>query len=133
MAQPETSARGPYKGVHDYFTHTYGTVPLSKHEWTAGTASPGIIKQGWDGTIKPGARVLDVGCGIGSESVFLAVRGMHVTAVDISAEAIAVGKKLADAYGVEVDFRVGDVLSLPSADNEFDVFCDQGCFHHMSD
>lgn len=119
--------------VRDYFTKTYGDKRPSAHEWTAGTASPELIQLVWDGTIPSGSRVLDVGCGIGSESVFLAVRGMKVTAIDVSENAIDTGKKLASAYGVEVDFKVSDVLSIPARDGEFDFVCDQGCFHHMSD
>lgn len=124
---------GNRPGVRDYFKHAYSSKPPSQHEWTAGTASPEIIKLVWDGVIAPGARVLDVGCGIGSESVFMAARGMRVTAIDISPSAIETGKKLAAAYSVEVDFRCADALALPCADSEFDVYCDQGCFHHMAD
>jgi ubiquinone/menaquinone biosynthesis C-methylase UbiE len=127
------SQRPEHPSVRGYFTKTYGEKRPSAHEWTAGTASPELIKLVWDGVIQPDSRVLDVGCGIGSESVFLAVRGMQVSAIDISADAIATGKKLAEAYGVDVDFRVADVLKLPFADGEFDVVADQGCFHHMAD
>lgn len=119
--------------VRGYFTKTYGEKPPVAHEWTAGTASPELIKLVWEGVLAPGSRVLDVGCGIGSESVFLAVRGMRTSAIDISADAIATAKRLADAYGAEVDFRVADVLKLPYGDREFDVVADQGCFHHMAD
>jgi 2-polyprenyl-3-methyl-5-hydroxy-6-metoxy-1,4-benzoquinol methylase len=128
-----SKSQAGHAGVRNYFTQTYGQKPPSAHEWTAGTASPELVSLVWDGTIAPGARVLEVGCGIGSESVFLAVRGMQVTAIDISAEAIQTGKKLASAYGVEVDFRVADALDLPAGNGEFDFVCDQGCFHHMAD
>ncbi|HET9959539.1 MAG TPA: methyltransferase domain-containing protein [Polyangiaceae bacterium] len=131
MTQTQNAVNRP--GVRDYFKQAYSSKPVSQHEWTAGSASPELIKLVWEGVIEPGSRVLDVGCGIGSESVFLAARGMRVTGIDISPSAIEAAKKLAQAYAVEVDFRCADVLNLPSPDAEFDVFCDQGCFHHMAD
>lgn len=118
--------------VRNYFTQAYSEKSPSTHEWTAGTASPELIKLVWDQTIKKGSRVLEVGCGIGTEAVFLAVRDMDVSAIDISDSAINTAKKMAEVYGVDVDFRVADALSLPFATNEFDVFCDQGCFHHLT-
>src|SRR5579875_1763419 len=114
--------------VRRFFSAIYGGKAPSAHEWTAGTASPDLIKLVWEGEIPPGSKVLEVGCGIGTEAVFLAVRGMQVTAVDISESAIKTARDLAAVYGVEVDFRVGDVLNLPFDDNAFDVVTDQGCF-----
>ncbi|UWE03318.1 class I SAM-dependent methyltransferase [Laceyella sacchari] len=119
--------------VRSYFTKAYSEKLPSRHEWTAGTASPELIKLVWDQTIKPHSKVIEVGCGIGTEAVFLAVRDMEVTAVDISESAIETARKLADVYGVNVDFHVADALNLPVGDGEFDVFCDQGCFHHLTD
>jgi ubiquinone/menaquinone biosynthesis C-methylase UbiE len=119
--------------VRRYFNATYQEKIPSAHEWTAGTASPDLIKLVWEGVIAPGSKVLEVGCGIGTEATFLAVRGMQVTAIDISESAIETARALAGVYGVDVDFRVGDVLNLQVGDNEFDVVSDQGCFHHMAD
>lgn len=119
--------------VRNYFKQAYQEKKACEHEWTAGTASPELIKVVWENLIKKGSKVLEVGCGIGSEAVFLAVRGMRVSAIDVSFEAIKKAKQLAIVYGVEVDFQVGDALSLTYADEEFDVFCDQGCFHHLTD
>ncbi|MGG0453910.1 class I SAM-dependent methyltransferase [Priestia megaterium] len=118
--------------VRNYFTQAYSEKTPSKHEWTAGTASPELIELVWNQNIKKGSKVIEVGCGIGTEAVFLAVRDMEVSAVDISESAIKTAKQLADVYGVNVDFRVADALSLPFDNNEFDVFCDQGCFHHLT-
>jgi SAM-dependent methyltransferase len=122
-----------YPDIREHFVNAYNEKIPTQHEWTAGTASPELIKLVWEGVIKFNSRVLDVGCGIGSESVFLSVRGMNVTAIDISPSAIETARQLASIYGTDVEFKVADMLSIPVSDSEFDVVCDQGCFHHMSD
>ncbi|OHE75150.1 MAG: methyltransferase, partial [Verrucomicrobia bacterium RIFCSPHIGHO2_12_FULL_41_10] len=122
-----------HSSVRDYFKMIYGSKKVVQHEWTAGTASPELIRVIWENQIALGSRVLEVGCGVGTESVFLAVRGMCVSAIDISSHAIEKAKMLAAAYDVMVDFQVADALHLPFENQTFDVFCDQGCFHHLTD
>ncbi|MGG2119883.1 class I SAM-dependent methyltransferase [Bacillus bombysepticus] len=119
--------------IRSGFAYLYSTKKPAAHEWVAGTASPELTNLVWNQTIKPESKVLEVGCGIGTEAVFLAVRDMDVTAIDISPKAIESAKSLAEVYGVDVDFKVADALNIPVQDNEFDVFCDQGCFHHLTD
>jgi len=64
------------------------------------------------GAMAPG-RALDVGCGEGADAIWLAVQGWQVTAVDISAVAIARAKEAADRAGVAVDWVCADALASP--------------------
>ena len=48
---------------------------------------------------------LEIGCGAGQNSIFLAKQGAHCTALDISEEQLAHGRKLAAAENADVDFR----------------------------
>lgn len=57
-------------------------------------------------TFRPGDHVLDVGCGTGSDAVFLARRGIRVTAVDISASMAAVAEAKIVQYGLTDAVRV---------------------------
>lgn len=57
-------------------------------------------------------RVIDLGCGAGDYSVVLAERGYRVVGVDIAPTAIEWAREKAAAAGVEVDFRVGSVVTL---------------------
>lgn len=63
--------------------------------------------------LTPG-RALDLGCGVGRESVFLAARGWHVVGVDILPDAIERARRLeascADAC-VPIDWQIGDLES----------------------
>ena len=73
-------------------------------------------------------RLLEIGCGTGSDAVWLASRGFDVTGVDLSAVAIDEARQRASAAGVEVDFRVADVREKGAVDGTFDFFFDSGCY-----
>lgn len=67
---------------------------------------------------------LDVACGLGAQSVWLALRGLSVTAVDVSDVAVDATQRLAVAVGVEalVDARRVDLdVGLASDGSDFDV------------
>jgi tellurite methyltransferase len=58
--------------------------------------------------LQPGARVLDLGCGEGRDSVFFAARGCDVTGVDVSASGLRKAERLARARGVSVRWSERD-------------------------
>jgi SAM-dependent methyltransferase len=60
------------------------------------------------GGLPPG-RGLELGCGEGRPSIWLAGLGWAMTAVDFSAVAVERGRRIAAVHGVEVDWRVADV------------------------
>ena len=61
--------------------------------------------------LAPG-RALDLACGEGRNAIWLASVGWDVTAVDYSDVAIAKARARAAEEGVEVDFRVGDLVDF---------------------
>jgi 2-polyprenyl-3-methyl-5-hydroxy-6-metoxy-1,4-benzoquinol methylase len=75
-------------------------------------------------------RLLEIGSGIGVDSIQLARAGLDVTAIDLTDEAIGVAGQFAKARGVEVDFRVGNAESLDFADATFDIVYSFGVLHH---
>lgn len=68
-----------------------------------------------------GADVLDLGCGFGALSVYLAWHGARVTGVDRDPTLFAVGRRAADATGLQVELAAGDMRGLDLADERFDV------------
>lgn len=66
-------------------------------------------------------KALDVACGVGGNAVFLAGRGLHTSAWDVSAEAIARLGENAKSAGVTVHTRVCDVTASPPEPESFDV------------
>ncbi|PRX23125.1 methyltransferase family protein [Orenia metallireducens] len=117
----------------NYYTNVYADKAPAQLDWTAGTAEPELVSMVYEGQIKAGSKILELGCGLGTEAVFLAVRGMNVTAMDLSEEAINVGKNLANLYGTNVNFIQKDLLESDLFDEEFDIITDHGCYHHMTE
>lgn len=76
---------------------------------------------------------LDVGCGAGRETIFLAQQGWNVIGVDLSAEALRIATVRAKESGVQVDWRHGNVLDLPVEDRSIDFVNDRGCFHSIGE
>ncbi|KAH6608603.1 SAM-dependent methyltransferase [Trichoderma cornu-damae] len=74
--------------------------------------------------IKPGMRVLDVGCGVGGPArEIVKFTGCHVTGININAYQISRAKRYAVKEGLEhrLDFVQGDFMSLPFPDDSFDA------------
>jgi 2-polyprenyl-3-methyl-5-hydroxy-6-metoxy-1,4-benzoquinol methylase len=66
-------------------------------------------------------RALDVGCGEGADSVWLARHGWHVTALDISAKAVERTEAMAAEAGLQVEGVAAGLLDAPLADASYDL------------
>jgi ubiquinone/menaquinone biosynthesis C-methylase UbiE len=78
----------------------------------------------------PGGSVLDVGCGSGWTSLFLARSGYRVTGVDLSERMIEVAQDKARQENLAVDFAVADMEELDLARKDFDAALYFDCLHH---
>jgi len=84
--------------------------------------------------LKPGEKVLDVGCGTGGVTI---PAKLHIgktgeaAGIDPAPEMIAVARKKASRAGLEIDFRVGVIESLPYPDATFDVVTSSLMMHHL--
>jgi SAM-dependent methyltransferase len=82
------------------------------------------------GQIRPGRAVV-LGCGSGTNAVYLAEQGFDVTAIDIAPTALDLGEEKAKMTGVEVRWMLADVLAPPPGLGPFDFVFDRGCYHHV--
>jgi SAM-dependent methyltransferase len=81
-----------------------------------------------------GARALDLGCGSGPYSVWLAGRGARVTGLDLSEKMISLARARARGRGVELDFAVADITKpLPFAADRFDLVFTSTALHYIDD
>lgn len=86
--------------------------------------------------VRPGQRLLEVGCGTGDDACALAslvTPGGEVVAVDSSQAMIEEAGKRASKSGLPVAFRQADALQLPFGDNEFDGCRSDRVFMHLAD
>jgi ubiquinone/menaquinone biosynthesis C-methylase UbiE len=83
----------------------------------------------------PAGTALELGCGTGDCSLYLAQHGWQVTAVDFVSKPLARARAKADATGLSVDFIQADVtrLSQNGIGANFQLIVDNGCLHNMSD
>jgi methyl halide transferase len=86
--------------------------------WDSGLPSAELCRVIEESNIQP-CRVLELGCGTGTNAILLAERGFEVTAVDLSPLAIEQAKRKAAEAGVDVDWICGDVCSTEAASTAF--------------
>jgi SAM-dependent methyltransferase len=89
----------------------------------------GFVLEVVEARAKPG-RALDLGCGSGVFSVWLAKKGYEVTGLDFIPRAIEMSKNRAEAEGVQVNWVNADLLSW-TAQGQYDVIVDSGCLHSL--
>jgi SAM-dependent methyltransferase len=78
--------------------------------------------------IAAGARILEVGCGVGKLAASLVAMGYEVVGVDISETAITLARRSVS----DAKFEVANIGSaLPFPEGEFDVVLDSDCLHHL--
>ena len=104
-----------------------GTPP-----WEIGRPQPALVELVDAGLVS--GRVLDMGCGTGELTLFVASRGLDATGVDSSPRAIGIAlRKAAERRITGATFVVGDALDLAYPDAAFDTVLDSGVFHVFDD
>ena len=109
-------------------------------DWDDAYAS-GRYRELWDLTA-PGAELVgalaalgvpdhgvmaDLGCGAGTEAIYLASAGLPTVGVDLSEEALRLARRRAAEAAVKVDWQLASVLGLPLADRSVVFANDRRC------
>lgn len=119
-----------HKWVYE-FLYRLPFVPIS---WIFG--SPHEMKEYTqlleNGHIRPG-RAIELGCGEGSNAIYLSKLGFEVTGVDFSPTALKRARANAQAAGAEVTFLEDDLTNLQHINGEFDLLVDFGALNDLNE
>lgn len=103
---------------------------LSKPRWDTGVPAPELIRfiSG-----KTSGNAIDLGCGTGTNLLYLAQHNWMVTGLDFAPLAIDKAKRKLRKY--QKTLRVADVTKLADMDlpGPYDLGLDMGCFHNLSE
>jgi ubiquinone/menaquinone biosynthesis C-methylase UbiE len=80
-----------------------------------------------------GKRLLEVGCGMGTDLLQFARGGALCTGVDLTPRSVEISSLHFGLYGMQADFALADGEELPFADESFDVVYSNGVLHHTPD
>jgi ubiquinone/menaquinone biosynthesis C-methylase UbiE len=80
-----------------------------------------------------GLRVLEIGCGMGTDGAQFAKAGANYTGVDLTEAAVELARKRFEVFNLPGTFRTADAEKLDFADESFDVVYSHGVLHHTPD
>ena len=106
---------------------------FGKPRWDTGITPPELVELIESGEVGAG-RALDIGCGTGTNAIYLARHGFEVVGTDVAWLAIRKARRKARGAGVSATFRVGEAVKLGTPAERplgglFDLAVDIGCFH----
>jgi len=78
-------------------------------------------------------RLLEIGCGMGTDLLQFARGGAKVTGTDLTQRSIEISRQHLTIYGEAGDFAIADCETLPFANESFDVVYSNGVLHHTPD
>lgn len=103
---------------------------LGRTPWDTGITPPEVVELIERGGTSPG-RALDMGCGTGTNCIYLARHGWEAVGVDLSAVAIHRARWKAHQARVYCQFYQADVSDLAFLKGLFDLVLDIGCLHSV--
>jgi 2-polyprenyl-3-methyl-5-hydroxy-6-metoxy-1,4-benzoquinol methylase len=110
----------------------FKTKKIDNIAWKSDKPTPYLVGCFNDGLIKKGDFVVDIGCGFGRNSNWLAIKNIDVTAINIDKQEITYAKSRAKVLDAHVRYILADFLKFNNKGKLFDVALDLGCSHMLS-
>jgi SAM-dependent methyltransferase len=130
-AQPSGSLRIDFDALYRGESPGEGIPAMTSPPWDTKAPKENVV--GWDSQGLVHGDVLDIGCGLGDNAVYLAQQGFNVTGLDISPTALITAERRAKDAGVSVKFAVADSTKLDGYTDAFDTVIDSGMFHCLDE
>lgn len=118
-------------GQHGVSREIYAQIYEGGAPWDVGRPQPAIVELEAQGKIR--GPVLDVGCGRGDITLFLAAKGHEVLGIDFVEPVVAEARVKAEQQGVRAELLVFDALELSRLGRRFQTVIDSATFHTFSD
>jgi len=113
------------------WAQVYAETPYQKLPWYSPRPSAWLVKAVRARWVSPPGPIVDIGCGAGTNVLWLARRRFHATGIDLAPGAIAAAEQRARRRRATAKFRVGNALALPMRSASFGAALDNGCFHTL--
>lgn len=114
-------------GTPEFFAHIRPWMNPYKFPWIMDR-----IKR--EAELLQGKHLLEIGCGMGYDSLEFLKRGVRVTATDLTPNAVIMTLQHFDVENVKAeDVRIANALDLPFDDDTFDAVWANGVFHATGD
>lgn len=134
MTGPTSSSEVPefdFDALYRGESPAEGVPAITTPPWDTKAPKENVV--GWQDAGLIHGEVLDIGCGLGDNAVYLAQQGHSVTGLDISPTALITAERRANDAGVEVRFAVADATKLDGYADAFDTVIDSGMYHCLDD
>lgn len=142
----DKSLEAKVEAVHDYWNaHTLGLQYVTDHSIEVGSPAffehirpwmnpykfPWIMERiEREAKLLQGKHLLEIGCGMGYDSLEFLKRGVRVTAIDLTPNAVELTRRHFEVAGVQAEaIRTANALNLPFEDNTFDAVWSNGVLH----
>jgi len=120
-----------------YERYPYPSLPIHNEydlikKLHANVMSRILSTAGLESSSLSGKDILDAGCGTGEKSCYFAYHGAKVTSLDLSCSSLSKGKKLAEKFALEIEFKRCDIGEFKTEKMFDHIFC-LGVLHHTND
>lgn len=119
-----------YKDMNFFRKLFYNFMYLTNPPWDTGITPPELVS--FIESSPPG-KALDLGCGTGTNAIYMAQKGWEVSGVDFVGRAIQTARLKARQARVQVKFYLDDVTHLKGIAGPFNLILDIGCFHNLQE
>jgi SAM-dependent methyltransferase len=134
MTTPSSSPEVPqfdFDALYRGESPAEGMPAMTTPPWDTKAPKENVV--GWQTAGLIHGDVLDIGCGLGDNAVYLAQQGHPVTGLDISPTALITAERRAKDAAVDIRFAVSDATKLDGYTDAFDTVIDSGMYHCLDD